>query len=158
MALGESDFTRQARQQEILLALRTKLTSSGSLVFALPRLLETLGDNVRTDFPVDRLPAVAAVVDEIPPERIIRVVIRFPLVGGTTSRYGSVQVPDVPAIQAMAAQLFALPGTRAIPWPTPDPTPQPALGAPGVPAAVTPAPTPQPALGPPGAPAGSPAP
>ena len=155
-ATGESDFTRQARQQEILLALRAKLTSGGSLVFALPTLLDTLGDTVRTDFPVDQLPAVAALVEDIPPERIVRSVIRFPLVGGTTNRYGSVQVPDVPAIQAMADQLFGPPGTRAIPWPTPDPTPQPALGAPGVPAAVTPAPTQQPALGPPGVPGATP--
>lgn len=151
-ASGESDFTRQARQQEILLALRGKLTAGGSLVFALPGLLDALGDTVRTDFPVDRLPAVAAILDEITPERIVRVVIRFPLVGGTTNRYGSVQVPNVPAIQAMAAQLFGLPGTRPIPWPTPDPTPQPPVAAPGIPAAVTPAPTPQPPIGAPGAP------
>jgi LCP family protein required for cell wall assembly len=132
-ASGESDFTRQARQQEILLALRGRLTAGGSLVFALPGLLDALGDTVRTDFPVDQLPTVAAVFDEISPDRIVRVVIRFPLVGGTTNRYGSVQVPDVPAIQAMVTQLFGIPGTRPIPWPTPDPTQQPPLGAPGVP-------------------------
>jgi hypothetical protein len=109
------------------------LTAGGSLVFALPGLLDALGDTVRTDFPVDQLPTVAAVFDEITSDRIVRVVIRFPLVGGTTNRYGSVQVPDVPAIQAMVTQLFGIPGTRPIPWPTPDPTQQPPLGAPGVP-------------------------
>jgi LCP family protein required for cell wall assembly len=150
-ASGESDFTRQARQQEILLALRSKLTAGGSLVFALPGLLDALGDTVRTDFPVDRLPAMAAIFDEITPEKVVRSVIHFPLVGGTTNRYGSVQIPDVPAIQAMAAQLFGIPGTRPIPWPTPDPTPQPPVGAPGIEAAVTPAPTPQPPIGAPGA-------
>jgi LCP family protein required for cell wall assembly len=132
-ATGESDFTRQERQQQVLLALRAKLTASGSLVFALPGLLDALGDTVETDFPVDDLPAVAAIFDEIDADAIVRVVIRFPLVGGTTNRYGSVQVPDVPAIQAMARQLFGLPGTRPIPWPTPDPTPQPPIGAPGAP-------------------------
>jgi LCP family protein required for cell wall assembly len=132
-AEGETDFTRQTRQQEILLALREKFTAGGSLVFALPDLLEALGDTVRTDFPVDRLPAMAAIADEISADRIVRVVIRFPLVGGTTNRYGSVQVPNITAIQSMAQLLFGPPGTRPIPWPTPDPTPQPARGAPGVP-------------------------
>ena len=132
-ATGESDFTRQERQQQVLLALRAKLSAGGSLVFALPNLLDALGDTVQTDFPVDDLPAVAAMFDEISADSILRVVIRFPLVGGTSNRYGSVQVPDVPAIQAMARQLFGLPGTRPIPWPTPDPTPQPPIGAPGVP-------------------------
>lgn len=132
-ATGESDFTRQERQQQVLLALRSRVTASGSLVFALPGLLDALGDTVQTDFPVDDLPTVAAILDGIAVDGIVRAVIRFPLVGGTTNRYGSVQVPDVPAIQAMARQLFGPPGTRPIPWPTPDPTPQPPIGAPGVP-------------------------
>lgn len=132
-ATGESDFTRQERQQQVLLALRAKLTAGGSLVFALPGLLDALGDTVTTDFPVDELPAVAAIFDEIDTDAIVRVVIRSPLVAGATNSYGSVQVPDVQAIQAMARQLFGVPGTRPIPWPTPDPTPQPPIGAPGVP-------------------------
>jgi hypothetical protein len=102
-------------------------------VFALPRMLDALGDTVQTDFPVDQLPAVAAILDEVRPEGIVRVVIRHPLVAGTRNRYGSVQVPDLPAIRAMARDLFGLPGTRPVPWPTPDPTPQPPIGAPGAP-------------------------
>ena len=35
-AVGESDFTRQARQQQILLALRSQATRGGSLLFKLP--------------------------------------------------------------------------------------------------------------------------
>lgn len=132
-ATGESDFTRANRQQEILLALRSKVTSGGSLVFNLPALLTAVGDTVRTDFPVEDLPAVAAIVDGITAEDIVRVVIRHPLVGGTMSRYGSVQVPDVPAIREMAERLFSEPGRKPKPWPTPVPTPIPPQQAPGAP-------------------------
>ena len=55
-ALGESDFTRQARQQQILVALRAKVTKGGSLLFQLPGLLDAVGETIRTDVPIDRLP------------------------------------------------------------------------------------------------------
>lgn len=126
-AEGESDFTRAARQQDILLALREKVMSAGTLVFQLPGLFDALGDTVRTDVPVGRLPDAAALMDEIDSQNVTRVVIRFPLVGGDRHPvYGSVQVPDIPAIRAMAAELFPDEGTPPTPWPTPKPTPAPA--------------------------------
>ena len=64
-ALGESDFTRQARQQQILVALRAKVTRGGSLLFQLPELLDAVGETIRTDVPVDRLPDLAAIMDEV---------------------------------------------------------------------------------------------
>ena len=120
--VGESDFTRAARQQQVLLALRNQASNNGSLFFNLPSLLGTLGDTVRTDFPIDLLPDVAALVDEVEDDAVVRVVVKFPLVGGARTRYGSVQVPDLPAIRAMADKLFSAPGTPPTPWPTPKPT------------------------------------
>jgi LCP family protein required for cell wall assembly len=125
-AAGESDFTRAARQQDVLLALRDKVTSTGTLFFQLPSLFNALGATVSTDFPVERLPDAAALMDEIDNDRVARAVIRFPLVGGASNRYGSVQIPDIPAIQAMAAELFPDPGVPPTPWPTPRPTTRPA--------------------------------
>ena len=61
-ALGESDFTRQARQQQILVALRDEATQGGSLLFQLPDLLDAVGQTIRTDLPADRLPELAAIV------------------------------------------------------------------------------------------------
>ncbi len=124
--VGESDFTRAARQQQILLALRDRATKDGSIVFNLPTLFNILGDTVRTDFPIGRLPDAAALLDEIETDAVTRVVIKFPLVGGARTRYGSVQVPDIPAIRAMAAKLFTEPGVPPTPWPTPKPTAAPA--------------------------------
>jgi LCP family protein required for cell wall assembly len=125
-AAGESDFTRAARQQQILVALRDAVTKDGSLLWELPQLLGLVGDLVTTDIPVNRLPALAAVVDEITDGSITRAVIRHPLVDSQSTRYGSSLVPDIPAIQDMARKLFPLPGGDPVPWPTPKPTKEPA--------------------------------
>lgn len=52
--VGDSDFTRARRQQEILLALRQKLVRPEN-VARIPALLEAAGDSVRTNFPQDRV-------------------------------------------------------------------------------------------------------
>lgn len=120
---GETDFTRAERQQQLLVAIR-KAAGGGDLLFRLPALLDALRETIRTDFPIERLPEMAALAEEIPDSGVVRVVIRHPLVrpGGRDHPYGSVQVPDLAAIRAMAAQLFSTPGTPPEDWPTPKPT------------------------------------
>jgi LCP family protein required for cell wall assembly len=115
-ALGESDFTRQDRQQQILVALRSRILSGGSLFFQLPGLLDTLGAMVRTDLPPDRLPELAALADTAERDEIVRVVIQRPLIRPTKNRYGAVQEPDLDAIRGMAAVVLPPPGTPASPW------------------------------------------
>ena len=124
-ALGESDFTRQARQQQILVALRAKATQGGSLLFELPALLDAVGQTIRSDLPADRLPALAAVMDEVGRNDVTSVVIRSPLVHPKSTRFGDSQEPDLARILAVAAGLFSEPGTPPSPWPTPKPTPSP---------------------------------
>jgi polyisoprenyl-teichoic acid--peptidoglycan teichoic acid transferase len=119
---GESDFTRQARQQQILIALRDQATRGGSLLFELPTLLDAVGETVRSDIPVDRLPALAAIMEEVGRRDVTSVVIRAPLVHPKATRYGDSQAPDLARILAMAAALFSDPGTAPEPWPTPKPT------------------------------------
>jgi LCP family protein required for cell wall assembly len=122
---GESDFTRADRQQQILIALKEQATSGGSILWELPGLMEAIGETVTSDVPAERLPALAAIVDEMAPKGVTRAVIKHPLVKSKQTRYGSSLVPNVEAIQAMAARLFSAPGTRPMPWPTPKPTPKP---------------------------------
>ena len=62
MASGESDFTRAARQQQVLTAIAEKLTG-GNLLLTLPALMSTIRDNVSTDIPSARVETVAAGVD-----------------------------------------------------------------------------------------------
>ena len=122
--VGESDFTRQARQQALLVALKHQLTSP-DLVLRLPALIAAVGHNVETDLPRDQLPNLAAIASEMGPKSIYQVVVKIPLIKpATISPYGSVQVPNLARIQAMAAELFSPPGTR----PTVDPTASPDPG------------------------------
>lgn len=117
--VGESDFTRAGRQQQVLIALRNAVTRDGSLLWKLPELLDIVGDVIVTDMPVERLPDLAAVVDGIDDDAIVRAVIRHPLVASRSTKYGSSLVPDIEAIQAVARELFPPPGGTPHPWPTP---------------------------------------
>jgi LCP family protein required for cell wall assembly len=120
--VGQSDFTRQARQQQILVALRDQATRGGSLLFELPGLLDAIGDTIRSDVPIDHLPALAAILEEVGRKDVTSVVIRAPLVKARSTRYGDSQVPDLARIRAVAAALFTHPGVDPAPWPTPKPT------------------------------------
>jgi anionic cell wall polymer biosynthesis LytR-Cps2A-Psr (LCP) family protein len=115
---GESDFTRAVRQQQILVAMREGV-SGGSLLFELPALLDAVGNTIRSDVPVDRLPGLAAILDEVGRDEMVSVVIRFPLVHPVTTRYGASQAADLPAIRSMAAALFSPPGTPPTGWTPP---------------------------------------
>jgi LCP family protein required for cell wall assembly len=116
---GESDFTRAARQQQILVAMRDQVSSAGSLLFELPALLDAVGHTMRSDVPVDQLPELAAILDEVDRQDMVSVVIRFPLVHPKATRYGASQEADLVAIRAMAAALFSTPGTPPTGWTPP---------------------------------------
>lgn len=120
-ANGESDFTRAARQQAIIVALRDRATSGGSLLFDLPDLIDAVGDAARTDIPIAALPDLAVTIDEVDRRDIVQVVIRKPLVKAKRTQYGDSQVPNLEAIRAMSAGLFSPPGTPPTPWPAPEP-------------------------------------
>jgi len=123
--LGDSDFTRAIRQQQVLVALREAVTRDGSLLWELPGLLDAVGGTIKTDLPYQRLPELAAMVDEIGGDDVVTGLIRHPLVRSVDTRYGSSLQPDLPAIRAMAAKLFSPPGDTPTPWPSPEPSPAP---------------------------------
>ncbi len=52
--LGDSDFTRAARQQQLLVAVRQKLTSP-EMITKLPEIIGVAGDTVRTNLPTERM-------------------------------------------------------------------------------------------------------
>ncbi len=129
-APGESDFTRAARQQQILLAFKQKLMSGGDLLFQLPDLLKTLGDTVHTDLPPERLPDLAAIGDGLDMSKVVHAVVEAPFVRGTMKApYGSVQVPNLPAIAELGAHMFPPVGTPASLWAPGQPTALPAPSA-----------------------------
>ena len=60
---GSSDYARAARQQEILLALRNKLKDPLALA-NLPAIVDSMGQIIRTDAPLDRLPEIVAIAQQ----------------------------------------------------------------------------------------------
>lgn len=130
-AAGESDFKRAARQQEILVAIRAKMLSGGSLFWRVPSLLDAVGDLFTTNLPVELLPTLASIADEMGTGGITRTVLRYPLVKPGRNQYGSIQIPDLKAILKAADGLFSDPGVPPTPWePAPKASKAPAKASP----------------------------
>jgi polyisoprenyl-teichoic acid--peptidoglycan teichoic acid transferase len=129
---GESDLTRAARQQEVLVALRDRAVGAG-ILFSLPSLLQAVGATVRTDLPQDRLPQLAALAEQIGGASTTKVVLGSPLIrSGGSTQYGSIFVPVAARIRAMAKVVFGPPGAAPT-WSVP------AAGSPATPSASSPA-------------------
>jgi LCP family protein required for cell wall assembly len=160
-AAGESDFTRAARQQEIIAGLRDRIVSGG-LLNDPAEFLRSVGRTARTNIP----PAmIADHLDEavaVPRSRTFRAVIDHPLVRNGFDARGSIQIADFEGIRALAARLFPLPGTLptgvdTIPDDPGGETRRPSNSTTcGI--SPTPRPTPAPSDDPSGDPSGSPAP
>ncbi len=120
--VGDSDFTRAARQQQVLTALRAKLTA-GNVVVALPGLLDAVKDTITTDVPSDRLPRIAQAVQDADMAGVQRVVLQPPqyMSIDPNSPAGYILRPDVAAIHDLGQALF-VDGTY-VPPASPAPTP-----------------------------------
>lgn len=117
-ALGETDLTRAARQQEILVALRNRVAGAG-ILFSLPSLLAAVGPTIRTDLPPDRLPQLAALAEQIGGGATTKLVLGSPMIkAGSSPTYGSVFLPVPSRIAAMARVVFGPPGADPT-WPVP---------------------------------------
>ena len=149
-SIGESDFTRAARQQQVIVAIRNKIVGGGFLDDPIG-FLKALGDTVRTNVPPKILPDLAPLATQISAKNVYQAVIRYPMVhpSAVADPRGSIQLPDLKAIRALGARMFTTPGV------TPDdkylaPTPTKVASGPAGPAPVcsnphsTPAPTPRP--------------
>lgn len=117
MSAGESDFTRAERQQQLLTAIAQQLTA-GNLLVSLPGLLDAVKDNLATDIPSARIPALAGEVQEADLGGLERVVLS-PDDGFVTvdanSAAGYVLYPNLEAIRALADGIFEPPDTGASP-------------------------------------------
>jgi polyisoprenyl-teichoic acid--peptidoglycan teichoic acid transferase len=140
-ASGESDFTRAARQQEVLNGLRDAIVKGGFLKDPIG-LLRSIGRILTTNVPRSILPDLADDMARVGRGQTYRAVIDHPFVKPASDYRGSIQLPNLPAIRALAASLFTSPGTT----PSSDFLAPPALkggGGSGV-GNCAPAPTPKP--------------
>jgi LCP family protein required for cell wall assembly len=165
---GESDFTRAARQQEVVSGIRDAIVKGGFINDPVG-LIKSIGATVQTNVPRKALPDLAEAASRIGRAQTYRAVITQPLVRGAYDERGSIQVPDIPDIRALASSLFPPSGTlppdryqtaepvgkvsgsgvsgcapAAPPRPTAKPTPKPTAKPAATPShAATPEPTPE---------------
>ena len=141
-AAGESDFTRAARQQEVLSGIRDAVVKGGFLDDPIG-LFRDLGDTVLTNVPRRILPDIADIAVGIGRGHTFRAVISHPLVKPGFDSRGSIQIPNIAGIRKLARTLFTDPGvTPAEKYGLPD-TPSGRASTSGV-SSCAPAPTPKP--------------
>ncbi len=116
-AAGESDFTRAARQQEVIAALRDRLVS-GAFLDNPSKFLRSLGQTISTNIKPSLIADYAEVASGIGRRDVFHTVIDHPLVRSGYDVRGSIQVPNVKAIRRVAAQLFTAAGVRPEGFPT----------------------------------------
>lgn len=114
-AAGESDFTRAARQQEVLSAMRDAIERGGFLNDPIG-LLRAIGKTVQTNIPRKALPDLADYASKIDRKSTYRAVITHPLVasGRRGDPRGSIQVPSLKKIAALAKKLFPTDGSLPV--------------------------------------------
>ena len=112
-AAGESDFTRAARQQELLSGVRDRVKAGGFLGDPIG-LMRALGATVQTNIPRALVADLADVATKVGRKQTYRAVIGSPLVRGASDGRGSVQLPDVAGIRRLAAALFPESGTLPV--------------------------------------------
>ncbi len=110
-ALGESDFTRAGRQQEVIGALRDRLVR-GEFLGNPSRFLKSLGQTITTNIKPSLIADYLAVATQVKRDDVFRDVFDHPLVKSGYDARGSIQIPDVQAIRKKAARLFPPTGTR----------------------------------------------
>ena len=169
-AAGESDFTRAARQQEVIAALRDRIVKGGLLENP-TKFLKGIGHTITTNIKPSVIADWIDVASKVGRSDTFRVVIGHPYVRGAYDNRGSIQEPNLEKIRALAARLFTEPGVRpegfatmppagsgptrnasssstcgvvkATPRPTRKPTPRPTAGATRMPEPTV-EPTPEP--------------
>ena len=135
----DSDYGRERRQQQLVLALKQKMTQPGELARLLPRLPSmalTMANTVQTNMPIDQAIALGTRLTQVelqPPTSVV--------VDNAMGReendptLGFILVPDLTKIRAAAAQVFGdapavqTAGSRLPPRRWPGSRPRPARAA-----------------------------
>lgn len=118
---GDNDFTRARRQQQLLVALRARLTDP-TLLPSLPSIIDAGSRVVRTNFPQDRLDEMLTVAQSIErDEGITRIVLGPPYArnppAGTPGGYQLVL--DMDRLAKLSIELFGADSRYAAPSPSP---------------------------------------
>lgn len=126
--MSTTDFDRAKRQQQLLLAIRSKALSL-NLIPKLPTLAATMMNSVKTDITLDEMVELASWAPQIDMGNLKQLVLEKPYVYGYRREDGAaVQLPKWDLIQPAVAELFTAPVVAAAPTATPaPPTPTPTV-------------------------------
>ena len=103
---GDSDFGRLQRQQQVMLAIRDKAVSIGSLN-RVPEVLNAVSDSLRTDLTLPEILALAKRWSQIPRENIHNYRIDETMIQPyVTPQGGQVLLPDREKIAGIVAQFL----------------------------------------------------
>ncbi len=75
--LGDNDYTRAARQQEVIVALAKKMASPAGIA-QLPALLNAAAGAIKTNIPSDRVPDMVQLAGDFDPANITQIVLGPP--------------------------------------------------------------------------------
>jgi LCP family protein required for cell wall assembly len=75
--VGNNDYKRSSRQQQVLVALERKLAGPG-MVLQLPDIMKLAGSMIRTNFPASQVADMVALSQDIPADNITNVVLGPP--------------------------------------------------------------------------------
>lgn len=105
---GDNDFTRADRQQQLLAAIRDKLTA-GNLLLTLPSLLDAVKNTIATDVPSDRIAELAQAVQGADMSQLERIVLQPPdyMHADLQSSAGYILIPNLDAIRAIGERLLS---------------------------------------------------
>ncbi len=109
---ADNDYARAGRQQQVIMAIKDKVTQPGQMAALLPRLpglAVAMANSLQTDIPIDKALTLARVMDKMDLNNIARVVIN-PKMGTVIQNDGALGytlVPDVPKVRAAADAIFA---------------------------------------------------
>ncbi len=104
--VGDNDFTRSRRQQQVLVALGRKL-SDPTMLPKIPDLVRAAGDTIRTSFPPDRLHEMLDIGQGVSDDAIQRFVLGPPYATYPSPSNGTYElIPDLDRIAKLSITLF----------------------------------------------------
>jgi LCP family protein required for cell wall assembly len=113
---GTGDFDRMARQQAVIMAARDKTLSLDIPISSIPKMLEIVGESVKTNMTVREMYALAEMVKKLQPEAIKRGVIDGSMTTTViTPEKWMVEVPDWDKVRALMDTLLPAAGASAVP-------------------------------------------
>lgn len=109
---ADNDYMRAARQQQVIMAVKDRITQPGQMSALLPRLpglAIAMANSVQTDMPVDKAIALARQLERVDFKNISRVVIdqKMGTVTPDDPKLGYILTPDLNKLRAAASAVFA---------------------------------------------------